>query len=46
MKELEERFKGAEGDGNHIGKLTVSTNLDPWELPETMSPTKEHTKVV
>ena len=23
----------AEGDGNLMGKQTVSTNLDPWELP-------------
>ena len=25
-----------------IGRPTVSTNLDPWELPETKPPTKEH----
>jgi hypothetical protein len=37
------RIEGAEGNGNPIGKTTVSTNLDPWELPETESPTKDHT---
>ena len=37
------RIEGAEGDGNPIGRTTVSTNLDPWELPETKPPTKEHT---
>ena len=29
------RIEGTEGDGNPIGRPTVSTNLDPWELPET-----------
>ena len=45
MEELEE-LKGiqeTEGDCNPIGRPTVSTNLDPWELPETKPPTKEHT---
>jgi hypothetical protein len=23
----------------------MSTDLDPWELPETKPPTKEHTRV-
>ena len=36
------RTEGAEGDGNPIGRPTVSTNLEPWELPETEPPTKEH----
>ena len=35
--------EGTEGDSNPIGRPTVSTNLDPWELPETEPPTKEHT---
>ena len=26
------RIEGTEGDGNPIGRPTVSTNLDPWEL--------------
>jgi hypothetical protein len=38
------RIEGTEGDGNPIGRPTVSTNLDPWELPETKPPTKEHTQ--
>jgi hypothetical protein len=29
------RTEGAEGDWNPIGKTTVSTNPDPWELPGT-----------
>jgi hypothetical protein len=37
------RDEGAEGDGNHTGRTAMPTNLDSWELPETMPPTKEHT---
>jgi hypothetical protein len=36
------RTEGAEGDGNPIGRPTVSTNLEPWDFPETEPPTKEH----
>ena len=36
------RIKGAEGDGNPIGRATVRTNPDPLELSETKPPTKEH----
>ena len=32
---IRERIEGTEGDGNPIGRPTVSTNLDSWELPET-----------
>jgi hypothetical protein len=39
------RTEGIEGDGNPIGRPTVSTNLKPWELPEIEPPTKEHTQV-
>jgi hypothetical protein len=35
-------IEGAEGNCNYIGRPTVSTNQDPWELPETKPPTKEH----
>jgi hypothetical protein len=28
------RIEGPEGDGNPMGRLTVLTNLDPWELLE------------
>jgi hypothetical protein len=37
------RIKGTEGNGIPIGRPTVSTNLDLWELPETEPSTKEHT---
>jgi hypothetical protein len=40
------RIEGTEGDGNPIGRQTKSTNLDPWELPHTNPPTKEHTQAV
>jgi hypothetical protein len=29
------RIRGCEGDGNPIGRPTVSTNLDPWGFPGT-----------
>jgi hypothetical protein len=29
------RIEGAKGDSNPIGRTTVSTNLDPLELPES-----------
>ena len=38
------RTEGAEGDGNHIGRTTVSTNLDPAELQETEPLTKDNTQ--
>ena len=37
------RIEGAEGDFNPIGRPTVSTKLDPSQLPETKPKTKEHT---
>jgi hypothetical protein len=37
------RTEGAKGDGNPIGRVTISTNLHPWELPEPEPPSKEHT---
>ena len=37
------RIEGTEKDDNLVGKPTVSTNLDPLELPETKPPTKKHT---
>jgi hypothetical protein len=36
-------IEGVEEDSNPIGRATVSTNQDPWKLPETKPPTKEHT---
>ena len=38
------RIEETEGDGNPIGRPTVSTNLDCWELPETEPPTRQHTQ--
>ena len=37
------RINATEGYGNPIGRITVSTDLDPWEIPETESLTKVHT---
>ena len=37
------RTEGAKGDGNPIGRVTISTNLHPWELPEPEPPSKEQT---
>jgi hypothetical protein len=42
MKELKEGLKELEGDGNFIERLTVSTNSDPWELPEPRIPKSVH----
>jgi hypothetical protein len=41
--ELEKRDKGTKVDCNPIGRTTVSTNLDPSELPVTNSKSKELT---
>ena len=43
MEELGE-IERAEGNGKPIGRPTVSGNPDPCKLPETESPTKEHTQ--
>jgi hypothetical protein len=37
------RTEEAEGNGNPIGKSTMSTKLNLWELPETKAPSKDHT---
>jgi hypothetical protein len=37
-------IEGTEGHDNHVGRPTVSSNLDLWQLPETEPPTKEHTE--
>ena len=34
------RVEEAEGEGDSIGRPAVSTDPDPWELPETELPTK------
>ena len=40
---VRQRTEGMEEDSNPIGRPTVSKNMDPWELPVTEPPTKEHT---
>jgi hypothetical protein len=35
------RVEGPEKDRDSTGRRTVSTNLDPWRLPDTEPPTKE-----
>ena len=35
------RIEGPEGVGNPTGRPIVSINLDPWEITETESATKE-----
>ena len=42
-RKSKESVEEAEGDGNPIGRLTISTNPSPWEFPEPEPPTKEHT---
>jgi hypothetical protein len=32
----------AEEDGDPIGRPAVSTNPDPWELPKSEPPTRQH----
>ena len=41
VQELGEGLKALKEMGP-TGRPTVPTNLDPWELPESDSPTKEH----
>jgi hypothetical protein len=35
------RIEGPKKDRNSTRRPTESNNLDPWEFPETQSPTKE-----
>ena len=44
IEELGEGLKELKVDGNPTGRPTLSTNLDPWKLPETKLPIKEHTQ--
>jgi hypothetical protein len=37
------RIRGAEWNGNPLGRAMLPTNPGPWKLPETKPPTKEHT---
>ena len=36
------RIEGPPGDGNSTRRPTMSTNLEPWDQPETEPPTKGH----
>jgi hypothetical protein len=42
MEELGKGLKKTEEAGEPLGKPKVSTSMNPWELPETKPPTKEH----
>ena len=33
----------AEEEGEPIGRPTISTNMDPWDLSDTEPPTRQHT---
>jgi len=37
------RIKGAEREGDPIGRPAVSNNPDTWEIPEIEPPTRSHT---
>jgi hypothetical protein len=37
------RIKGAEGKGDLIGRQAVTTNMNPWDPPETETSTRQHT---
>ena len=37
------RIEGTEGDGNPVGRPTVPTNLDPWEISKSEPPIEDHT---
>jgi hypothetical protein len=41
---VRKRIEGADENVGTIGRPTLSTNLEPWELPETKPPFKEHTR--
>ena len=36
---IEGKGEKAEEEGNPIGRPSISTNLEPWELPDTELPT-------
>ena len=38
-----ERIEGPNVDKNSIGSPTELTKMEPWVLPDTELPTKEHT---
>jgi hypothetical protein len=36
----------AEEESGSIGRTAISTNPDPWELPDTEPPTRKHTAAI
>ena len=40
---IRKRLEETEEEGNPTGRPAVSTNLDPWDLSDTESPTRQHT---
>jgi hypothetical protein len=42
LVELGEGLRFLEGDRDSMRRLSESTNLYPWGLPESETPTKEH----
>jgi hypothetical protein len=40
---IRRQMKEAEEESDTIGQPAVSTNSDLWELPDTDSPTRQHT---
>lgn len=38
------RTEGAKGEGHPTERTRVLTNPDPWKLPETELPTRQHTQ--
>ena len=43
-KAIRERLEEAEEEGNSTGRPAFSTNLDPWELPDTGPPSRQQTQ--
>jgi hypothetical protein len=40
---IRERLEAAKEEGDPIGRPAVSTNLDPWDLSDTETSTRQHT---
>jgi len=40
---IKEKLEEAEEEGNPVRGLAVSINLEPWDLLDTGSPTRQHT---
>ena len=42
---IRELLQEAEEEGDPIGRPTISTNLEPWDLSDTEQPTRQHMPV-